>query len=99
MDELSKYMADARSRILPPDVSEKAKEHVLDTLAAMVSGTELPPAKVALNFARFNGGGKTATVVGSDLLCDPAEAAFVNGMLAHADETDDSHSPSHSHPG
>jgi 2-methylcitrate dehydratase PrpD len=92
-------MADARSRILPPDVAEKAKEHVLDTLAAMVSGTELPPAKVALNFARFNGGGKTATVVGSDLLCDPAEAAFVNGMLAHADETDDSHSPSHSHPG
>ena len=64
MGELSRYMADARSRILPPDVAEKAKEHVLDTLAAMVSGTELPPAKVALNFARFNGGEKAATVVG-----------------------------------
>jgi 2-methylcitrate dehydratase PrpD len=99
MDKLSKYMADAKSRILPPDVAEKAKEHLLDTIAAMVSGTELPPAKVALDFARFNGGEKTATVVGSDLLCGPADAAFVNGMLAHADETDDSHSPSHSHPG
>jgi hypothetical protein len=99
MDDLSKYMADAKSRILPPDVAEKAKEHLLDTIAAMVSGTELPPAKVALDFARFNGGEKTATVVGSDLLCGPADAAFVNGMLAHADETDDSHSPSHSHPG
>lgn len=99
MDELSNYMAHAKSRILPPDVAEKAKEHVLDTLAAMVSGTELAPAKVALNFARFAGGEKTATVVGSDLLCGPAQAAFVNGMLAHADETDDSHSPSHSHPG
>jgi 2-methylcitrate dehydratase PrpD len=99
MGELSKYMANARSRILSPDVAEKAKEHVLDTVAAMVSGTELPPAKVALNFARFNGGEKIATVVGSDLLCGAAEAAFVNGMLAHADETDDSHSPSHSHPG
>jgi 2-methylcitrate dehydratase PrpD len=99
MDELSRYMANARSRILPPDVGEKAKEHVLDTLAAMLSGVELPPAKVALNFARFNGREKTSTVVGSNLLCGPAEAAFVNGMLAHADETDDSHSPSHSHPG
>jgi 2-methylcitrate dehydratase MmgE/PrpD-like protein len=99
MDILSQYMADAQSRILPPEVAEKAKEHVLDTLAAMVSGTELPPAKVALNFARFHEGAKTATVVGSDLLCGPAEAAFTNGMLAHSDETDDSHSPSHSHPG
>jgi 2-methylcitrate dehydratase PrpD len=99
MDELCKYMADAKSRTLPPDVAEKAKQHLLDTFAAMVSGTELPPAKVALNFARFNEGEKTATVVGSDLLCGPANAAFVNGMLAHADETDDSHSPSHSHPG
>jgi 2-methylcitrate dehydratase PrpD len=99
MDKLSKYMADAKSRILRPDVAEKAKEHLLDTIAAMVSGTELPPAKVALDFARFSGGEKTATVVGSDLLCGPADAAFVNGMLAHADETDDSHSPSHSHPG
>jgi 2-methylcitrate dehydratase PrpD len=71
MDELSRYMADARSRILPPDVGEKAKEHVLDTLAAMVSGVELPPAKVALNFARFNGREKTSTVVGSNLLCGP----------------------------
>jgi 2-methylcitrate dehydratase PrpD len=92
-------MAQARSRPLPPEVIESAKEHILDTLAAMVSGTELPPAKVALNFARLYGGQKTATVVGSDLLCGPIEAAFTNGMLAHSDETDDSHSPSHSHPG
>jgi 2-methylcitrate dehydratase PrpD len=99
IDELCKYMADAKSRTLPPDVTEKTKQHLLDTFAAMVSGTELPPSKVALNFARFNEGEKTATVVGSDLLCGPANAAFVNGMLAHADETDDSHSRSHSHPG
>jgi 2-methylcitrate dehydratase PrpD len=99
MPTLSEYMAQARSRPLPPEVIESAKEHILDTLAAMVSGTELPPAKVALNFARLYGGQKTATIVGSDLLCGPIEAAFTNGMLAHSDETDDSHSPSHSHPG
>jgi 2-methylcitrate dehydratase PrpD len=99
MEKLSEYMADARSRILPVSISEKAKEHILDTIAAMVSGTELPPARAAFNFARLNMGQKTGTIVGSDLLCGAATAALVNGMLAHSDETDDSHSPSHSHPG
>jgi 2-methylcitrate dehydratase PrpD len=51
-----------------------------------------------LGFARTYGE-KTSTVAGSDLLCGPIEAAFVNAMLAHADETDDSHAPSQSHPG
>jgi 2-methylcitrate dehydratase PrpD len=99
METLSEYMANTRSRLLPADVIEKAKEHILDTIAAMVSGTELPPARAALNFARLNTGQTTGTIVGSDLLCGAATAALVNGMLAHSDETDDSHSPSHSHPG
>jgi len=32
-------------------------------------------------------------------MCGPIEAAMCNGMLAHADETDDTHPPSQSHPG
>ncbi len=97
--ELSNYMAEAGSRALPPDVAEIAKQHILDTLAAMVSGIDLPPAQKALVFARASVGAKMATVVGTDLVCGPMEAALVNGMLAHSDETDDSHSASHSHPG
>jgi 2-methylcitrate dehydratase PrpD len=92
-------MAEAGDRALPDDVAEKAKQHILDTIAAMISGADLPPAKVALKFAHAYGGEKIATVVGSDVLCGPIEAALANGMLAHSDETDDSHSPSHSHPG
>lgn len=99
IERLCSYMAESRSRVLPPEVAEKTKEHILDTFAAMISGTELPPAHIALSFARLYGGQKTATIVGSNLLCGPLEAAFVNGMLAHSDETDDSHSSSHSHPG
>ena len=33
---------------------------------------------------------RTATVAGSNVLCGPIEAALANGVLAHADETDDS---------
>ena len=78
---------------------EKAKHHVLDTFAAMVSGADLPPARAALRFARDYATDATATVVASTLTSNPMEAALVNGMLAHSDETDDSNEFSQSHPG
>jgi 2-methylcitrate dehydratase PrpD len=99
MERLSTYMSEARSRALPEEVVEKIKEHVLDTLAAMISGSELPPGRAAIEFARSYGGREVATVVASNFQCGPIEAALTNGVLAHADETDDSHSPSQSHPG
>src|SRR5215216_2438165 len=99
MAALSTYMANARARALPDAVIEKVKHHVLDTLAAMISGAELKPGRAAISFARVYGGSKIATVAGSDVRCGPIEAALANGVLAHADETDDSHAPSLSHPG
>lgn len=99
MARLSSYMAEAKDRALPAPVIEKTKQAILDTFAAMVSGADLPPGKVAIHFARLHSGEKVATVAGSNVVCGPVEAAMANGMLAHSDETDDSHSPSLSHPG
>jgi len=99
MAKLSTYMSEAADRALPEQVIEKAKQHILDTIAAMVSGSELPPGHAALKFARNYGGEKIATVIGSNIVCGPIEAALTNGLLAHSDETDDSHAPSESHPG
>lgn len=99
MKTLSAYMSEARSKALPAEVAEKTKRHVLDTLAAMISGSALPPGRLALAFAMEYGGKAVATVVSSKLVCGPIEAALTNGMLAHADETDDSHPGSQSHPG
>ena len=99
MQTLSAYMANAAGRALPSDVVEHAKHHILDTFAAMISGSELAPGQAALRFARAQGGTQTATVVGSTLLAGPIEAALANGVLAHSDETDDSHGPSQCHPG
>jgi 2-methylcitrate dehydratase PrpD len=92
-------MAAAARRALPVDVAEIAKQHILDTLAAMVSGSELRPGQAALRYAGARGFKGAATVVGAELTAGPADAAFTNGVLAHADETDDSHGPSRSHPG
>jgi len=99
MDKLSTYMSEAAERALPDEVVEKAKHHVLDTLAAMISGSEIRPGHAAIEFVRAYGGKEVATVVCSNIVCGPIEAALANGVLAHADETDDSHGPSRSHPG
>src|SRR5216117_346255 len=98
MTRLSTYMSEARSRALPADVLEKAKHHILDTFAAMISGAELAPGRAAIQFARAYGGEKVATIAASNVLCGPIEAALANGVMAHADETDDSW-PSGWHPG
>jgi len=99
MATLSTYMGEAGGRTLPAEVVEKTKHLILDTFAAMISGSGLAPGRFAIQFARAYGGEKVATVAGSDVMCGPIEAAMANGMLAHADETDDTHPPSQSHPG
>ena len=96
---LSEYIAGALARPLPDAVAEKARHHVLDTLAAMVSGSRLPPGVMAIGYAASLGGVPEASVVGASLRTSVVNAALANGMLAHADETDDSHAPSRTHPG
>ncbi len=99
MTRLSSYMSEAGSQPLPEEALDKTKQHVIDTFAAMVSGSELAPGRFAINFARQHSAEKVATVAASDVACGAMEAAFANAMLAHSDETDDSHAPSESHPG
>lgn len=100
MAKLSTYMAGAANSELPEKVVQDTKYHILDTVAAMVSGSELPPGRDAIQFARTYGGGqKIATVVASKTLCGPMDAAFANGELAHADESDDDYTSGGAHPG
>jgi 2-methylcitrate dehydratase PrpD len=99
MQRLSAYIAQALRKPLPAAVSEKTKHHVLDTIAAMVSGSRLLPGRKAISFVKTLGGTKEACVVGSRIVTAASNAALANGMLAHADETDDSHAPSLTHPG
>jgi 2-methylcitrate dehydratase PrpD len=99
MAKLSTYMSEARNMALPENVLRETKHHILDTFAAMISGSELPPGRMALKFARAYGGPNICTVVASDVLCGPIEAAIANGELAHSDETDDDYTGGGAHPG
>lgn len=99
MRDLSAYVAGALKRPLPTDAAESGKHHLIDTLSAMVSGSRLLPGKKAIAYARSLGGVKEASIVGSRVLTSCVDAAFANGMMAHADETDDSHPRAQAHPG
>ena len=88
-----------RRHELSSDVSTRARQHILDTIAAMVSGSALPPGRLAIRYIQAQGGAHEARVVGSSLLTTAVNAALANGVMAHSDETDDSHAPSSTHPG
>src|SRR5262245_28934286 len=95
IDSLVEYMLAARRAALPPEVIQKGKSHLLDTLAAIVSGSTLRPGKLGLQHARDLGGKEQCRILGSNVTTTPVMAAFANGMSAHADETDDSNSQLH----
>jgi 2-methylcitrate dehydratase PrpD len=97
--QLSAYIATAIRKRLPAEVVERAKIHIVDTFAAMVSGSRLPPGEIATQYVRTLGGRAEAGVIGSRIVTSAAHAALANGMNGHADETDDTHPASITHPG
>ena len=96
---LAQYMASTGTRDLPEEVRRSAVHHLIDTVAAMVSGSMLEARPGAIAFVKELSGREQATVVGTDLLASAEAAALANGMFAHADESDDSHGASVTHPG
>jgi 2-methylcitrate dehydratase PrpD len=96
---LSDYIAAAATRDLPPAVAEKTCHHILDTLAAIVSGSRLRAGELAIAYVKRLGGAAEATLIGTPLVIPAENAALANGMAGHADETDDSHLRGRYHPG
>ncbi len=97
--QLAEFLSDARHVSLEARVIEKAKHHIVDTVAAMVSGTALHVGERALAALPAFEGLAEATVFGQGRRYPAYWAAMFNAMLAHADETDDSHESSKTHPG
>jgi 2-methylcitrate dehydratase PrpD len=96
---LAAYMAEARNRPLPPDVDREAKHRILDSLAAIVSGSTLKPGQMALQYVRTLGGTPESMLMTTGDVTSAANAAMANGMLGHSDETDDFDPSSKAHPG
>lgn len=97
--QLAQYMAEARRQVLPPEVVEAARHRVLDSIGAVVSGARLKAGEMAVRYVRLQGGVPEASVLATGLKTSAVNAALANGMLGHADETDDFEPVTKAHPG
>lgn len=96
---LAAFIAGARGMTLSAARRERALCHTLDTIAAIVSGAELPAGRFGRADVAAAGGRGEATVALAPEKAPAHAAAFANAMAAHADETDDAHPASVTHPG
>ncbi|EIP84625.1 MmgE/PrpD family protein [Burkholderia humptydooensis MSMB43] len=92
---LAAFVAQTPADALPDDVVAKAKRHVLDTFGAALAGASAVETRSAraLTGAAERGG---ALLWGTRRAAGARDAAFVNGIAAHALELDDSGGCDHS---
>jgi 2-methylcitrate dehydratase PrpD len=83
---------------LPAAVRESVKQRALDTIGVALAAIPLDTSRAAVEHATEQGGAQHARAIGvTDALPAPS-AAFVNGVLAHSLDYDDTHLPSIVHP-
>lgn len=93
---LGTFAAEARYADLPPEIVEKAKRHILDTLGAGLAGATSEEAKRTLAALLATDGPGSAVVWGTHQSLSPRNAALINGTAAHAFELDDTGGCDHS---
>src|SRR5258706_9305038 len=98
MQEVSGHIAGTLKRKLPAEVEERARIHLVDTFASMLSGSRLLPGKRTLAYVKPLGGTREAGIIGTRIVTTTLNAALANGTFGHADESDDTHPPTRSHP-
>lgn len=95
---IAAFAADTSFDDLPPEVVASVKMRVLDTIGIAVAAAPLETSRAARRWARQQGGTEGASAVGVDRRLPANLAAFVNGVLAHSLDYDDTHLPSVLHP-
>lgn len=97
-EQLASFAASTTFDDLPRDVVESVKMRVLDTLGIAVAAAPLDTSRAARAWAQEQGGAAHATAVGVEQRLPAPLAGFVNGVLAHSLDYDDTHLPSVLHP-
>ncbi|MFC4852189.1 MmgE/PrpD family protein [Actinophytocola glycyrrhizae] len=83
----------------PPDeVVVSVRQRVLDVLGLCVAAQALPTSQAILAHAEEQGGRGQSSAIGLAEQVPAPSAAFVNGVLAHSLDYDDTHLPSVLHP-
>lgn len=99
--ELSGFVEETSFSQLPPEVVQKAKNVILDTLGCAIAGYTLAQEEFRWIFdpVKEMGGAPESTVFITGLKTSAPQAALVNGTLIHTIDFDDTHMGSIAHLG
>jgi 2-methylcitrate dehydratase PrpD len=90
-EAIANFVAETSYEQIPQAAITNAKLCILDCLGVALAGAQEPPSKIISDYARGLGGKPEAAVIAMGFRTTSAEAAMVNGILAHALDYDDSH--------
>ncbi len=97
-ERIGDFAATVSYERLPVEVADSVRQRVLDTLGICVAATALDTSAAARDWVLEQGGRPQAHAVGLPGPVPAALAAFLNGVLAHSLDYDDTHLPSVLHP-
>ncbi|HSI91997.1 MAG TPA: MmgE/PrpD family protein [Jiangellaceae bacterium] len=98
VQRLASFAAEQRYSDLPLDVRDSVPGRVLDVLGISAAALPLDTSGAVLSYVRDTGGRTQATAIGLTDRVPAAQAALLNGTLAHSLDYDDTHLPSVLHP-
>lgn len=90
---LGKFAAELKFTDIPVAVVERAKDCIIDTVAAARFGAQFPWSRMVVDYAIRYGGGP-CSIIGTDARVHAPYAALANGVHIHAFEQDNGHYPS-----
>lgn len=95
---IAEFAVETRAAGTPSDVAASVRERLLDIIGICIAAARLDTSRAARRWAAETGGKPHAVAVGVPDLLPAPSAAFVNGVLAHSLDYDDTHLPSVLHP-
>lgn len=95
---LASFVVDTPAASIPQELLHAAADAFTDTVGVALAGTLEPASELALDWVEELGGNGAASVWGRSIRAPAAEAAFANGISAHALDFDDSLPSLRSHP-
>lgn len=97
-ERLATFATTCRAEGVPNEVADSVALRVLDVLGICCAAVPMDTSRAAMAYAADQGGHPVATTIGVGGRLPATLAAFVNGVLAHSLDYDDTHLPSVLHP-
>jgi len=95
----AKFLANTFYGDISEEIIDQTKKLILDLLGVTIGAFNTPEAKITHEVIKKLGGKNESTIIGFSEKISCEHAAFVNSIMAHTLELDDTHLPSITHAG